>query len=82
MLKGIFATLHKLTHIYEKKSNMRIFLINVSGTGLDLTMCKLTEQQYSNPEPLKQLKPLFQLYGCKAEDTRIDIIDDRGEPFE
>lgn len=82
MLKRIFETLHKLTHIYEKKPTMRIFLINLSGTGLDLTICKLNEQQYNSPDPIKQLKPLFELNGPKAENAIIEIIDSQGEPFD
>lgn len=82
MLKGIFATLRKLLYIYEKKPTMRIFLINVSGTGLDLTSTRLTDQQYLSPESIKNLKPTFELNGTRAETTLIEIIDEDGQPFE
>lgn len=61
---------------------MRIFLINVSGTGLDLVLSKITEQEYLSPDPIKQLKPQYELNGTTAESTHIEILDENGEPFD
>lgn len=82
MLRGIFATLRKLIYIYEKNTTMRIFLINVSGTGLDLTLSKITDQEYLSPDSIKQLKPQFELNGTKAESTLIEILDENGDAFD
>lgn len=61
---------------------MRIFIINVSGTGLDLSISKINDQQFESSEVIKQLKPQYDLYGTTAESTIIEIIDEDGEPFD
>lgn len=61
---------------------MRIYLINVKGHGLDLSINKLTEEQYQSPDNIKSDSPIFELYGVKAEDLEIEIIDDNGKVFE
>lgn len=61
---------------------MLIYLINVKGYGLDLTVNKLTEEQYNIFDNIKGLSNIFDLNGVKAEDVEIEIIDDDGEVFE
>jgi hypothetical protein len=68
---------------------MRIFLVNIKGSGVDLSAGKLNKEQLnnwseieSNPRKLHDNKPTFTLYGALAEDAIIEIIDDMGELFE
>ena len=68
---------------------MRIFLINIKGSGIDLTVGKLNKEYLhnwssieSNPHKLHDNKPVYQLYGALAGDAVIEIIDDQGELFE
>jgi len=68
---------------------MRIFLINIKGTGVDLTAGKLNKDQLAtwsiletNPDKLQDNKPIFTLKGALAEEATIEIIDEDGSLFE
>lgn len=62
---------------------MRILLINVKGHGIDLTINKLTKEQYNSTEShITKLPTLFQLFGVKAENLEIEVIDEDGEVLE
>jgi len=62
---------------------MRIFLLNIKGTGIDLKIGKSSKNQDIKLEEInKDKNPVFKLFGTLDSDTIIDVINDDGELHE